>query len=94
MKALFLLLSIVQATLAFQSCHSCAQRSGGRNYMCYEKGLFADPYQVSCCSSKNDKFCDVESDPELSCSKTYTTDQHAFYTYCPRVNGTSCGLDT
>ena len=84
---------LVIAANCFQSCFSCAQQNYGRNYMCYEKGLFADPYEVSCCSSNTDKNCDPR-ERRLSCSKTYNVDKHAFYTFCPRINGTSCGLDS
>lgn len=76
------------------SCFDCANTNNGWNYMCLFDGKLQtnDPFAVACCNSDDShEYCQASA--TNICSRSYNDAKHSFYTNCPRINSTSCGLD-
>ena len=87
---------MIEASTAMQimNCYECAQRNSGRNNMCNFAGRLpsSDPYSVACCDPNDShEYCQTTV-ADNTCSPSYNEAQHNFYTYCPRINSTGCGI--
>lgn len=50
-----------------------------------------DPWSVKCCAP-NSRELECQPSDQNRCSQTYKESQFEFYTHCPLINTTSCGL--
>ena len=73
-KFVILFITFVAAAASESDCYSCAKENYGRNFMCYSKGIYANPYSISCCApNSNDENCNAAKADTL-CSKPYNED--------------------
>jgi len=50
-----------------------------------------DVYNVACCDPNDgNEYC--QAGPTNTCSASYNDQRHNFYTYCPKINATGCGI--
>ena len=104
MKCFIFLFVLQQIILSHAStsynCYSCAIKSDGNigaYQMCVTPKIYENPYEVSCCDTTNTLVVNCKTDPNTNTVCTGGTEakvHYDFYTLCPGVNGTSCGLDT
>jgi hypothetical protein len=76
-----------------ENCFECARSNSGRNYMCDGNGRLPgnNMYAVACCNPDDGhEFC--QRSETNKCSPTYNDAQHNFYTHCPLINSTGCGI--
>ena len=50
-----------------------------------------DQFAIACCEDGDTNTYCLPSDTN-TCSPTYNDAKHLFYTYCPRINSTGCGI--
>ena len=77
----------------YMNCMDCAKSNSGYNFMCAYDGHLptTDVYNQACCYPGDPSpFCQP-SDTNI-CSASRLHDGHHFYTKCPLVNATGCGL--
>ena len=87
------LLTVLVPAYELKDCYECSQSNSGRNYMCRYAGRLptTDPYKVACCSPGSfDPEC-LPSETNI-CSESYNDMKHNFFTYCPKINATGCGI--
>lgn len=97
LKAIHSLLIVIMAAASAmeikENCYECSKANGGNNYMCNYGGSLPtmNPYAIACCNpGDTHEYC-VRSENN-KCSPTFNQAKHNFFTYCPLINSTGCGL--
>ena len=94
-RCLLLLIASTASVLGMEitNCYECADLNRGRNYMCQYNGVLptTDTYAVACCEPDDTSEYCQPSDTNL-CSISYNDAVHNFFTFCPRINATGCGI--
>ena len=78
----------------YRNCIDCSRDNSGRNFMCNFGGRLptSDPYDMACCDP-NDGHEYCQRSESNQCSPGSFNDlRHSFYTHCPRINATGCGI--
>ncbi len=76
-----------------ENCFDCANTNGGNNFMCNYGGNLPTKnyYAVACCNpGDSHEYC--QESASNVCSPKFNDERHHFYTYCPLINSTGCGI--